>query len=551
VRSDAGRGARSASAEALVCTLTAAAAFLLDWGSLALSREPGEVASIWPGDAVVMVLMMWFGGRGAGIRFLAGAAGALLAECLWGDPGIVPIGLVIANFAGIAIVYSGVRAMGGVDLRRTAQVIRFLGLAAVAAMVSAMLGGLVLHVLTGAAYYPVWVRWALGDGLGYAILAPPLMILSTPQPKEDSGPLTPVHAGLLMLGYAILAAAVFAQGQYPVLFIIPLGLFLVAYLMEIEGVMIAILITVVVSMALSMIGLGPGNVIHLQGAGRLILVQVFLAAMTFSFLPISAVMSERRRLEAALREAREAAEAASAIKSEFLATISHELRTPLASILGFAGLLHNNAKLGPEERDYAESISVAGGALLTTANDILVFSELEAGRLDIRREPHDLAKVAAEAVKLFHSRAAAKGLSISLTVADALPAAVLIDGGRVRQVLFNLIGNAVKFTDKGAVIVSIDYDQRGPTALVSVRDTGPGVEADQLAQMFDRFSRADPEMRRRHGGSGLGLAICKGLVEAMGGAIGVQSALGQGATVHFNLPAPAASAPSVVEEANG
>ena len=532
-------GTCSAPTQALVCAVTAVAALLLDWGSLAMSREPGEVASIWPGDAVVLVLMLSLGGGGAGLRFAAGALGALGAEYLWGDPGLVPAGLVTANFTGIAIVYVGVRAMGGVDLRRARQVLAFLALAVIGAVISGAVGALVLHWQEGSALEAVWLRWTMGDALGYAILAPPLMILTAPRTPAPGPRLPLAQAAWALLGYTALVAAVFAQTRFQLLFLIPLGLFLVAYLMEPEGVMVAILITVVLSMTFSLFDRGAAALVK-PASDRLVLVQCFLAAITFSFLPISAVLSERRRLEEALREARAQAEAASALKSEFLATISHELRTPLASILGFAGMLRNRVGLGAEEQDYAESIAVAGLALLTTANDLLAFSELEVGRLDIRPGPHNLTRSTHDAATLFRSAATAKGLRLSTIAADTVPAAVMVDGERVRQVLVNLVANAIKFTDSGAVTIRLDYDLEAQVARLAVEDTGPGVAADQVALMFDRFSQADATMRRRHGGAGLGLAICKELVEAMGGAIGVSSAPGEGTTVHFSLPAPAA-----------
>ena len=518
--------------------LTAVAAFVVDWGSLAMSRSPGQVASIWPGDAVVLVLLLANNGRGAALRFAAGFVGAVLAELVWGDGLLVGVGLTAANFLSIAIVFAALRLRGRIDLQRTAHVLRFLAVAGVASMAGAVCGAGLLNVVWRAPFFSVWPTWALGDWLGYAAIAPPLLVLTTPRRADALSRVSLRQAVMVLAAYTVLTASLFAQTRYPLLFLAPLALFAVAYLIEIEGVMTAILITVVVGTAFTMIGRGPGAIIRVSPAARLVLLQFFLVSMTIAFLPISAIMTERRRLEAALREARAAAEAASALKSEFLANVSHELRTPLASVLGFAGILRNNAHLEAEDREHADSIAVAGSALLTTVNDILAFSELEAGRLDIQAAPASPRRVAEEAIKLFHAGATAKGLRLSLKADPGLPA-VLIDGGRVRQLLLNLLANAVKFTDAGSIEVIVDHD--AGILRLAVADTGPGLEPDRIPLLFDRFSRADAVKRRRHGGTGLGLSICKGLVDAMGGSIGVDSVIGRGTTVTLVIPAPIAS----------
>ncbi len=525
----------------MLCLATALAALIIDWGALELGRAPGQVASIWPGDAVILVMMLLADGRGAWPRFAAAALGAFAAELIWGDPLAVCVSLVIANLTGVAVVFVALQRLGPLDLQRLPHVLRLLAWAAVGAVVSATLGALALGALQKMQFTAVWPRWALGDWLGYAVLGPPLLVLMSSRRLEPASRLKPWQAAAVLVAYTALIVEVFSQVKYPLLFLVPLALFAVAYLVELEGVMIAVLILVVVSAALSTVGRGPGAVIQATEPQRLVILQVFLASITVSFLPISAIMTERRRLEQALREARSAAETASAMKSEFLATISHELRTPLASILGFAGMLGRDPGLRQQDREHAESITVAGNALLTTANDLLAFSELEAGRLEVRPDPADLGRVAAEALRVVQATATAKGLTLSVMASSQLPAAVMVDQGRIRQVLLNLLANAVKFTEEGKVTLRLDYDHALQRLLVAVSDTGPGLEPDRIPHLFDRFSRADAVSLRRHGGTGLGLAICKGIVEAMGGALAVESAKGRGSTFSFSIPAPPAA----------
>jgi PAS domain S-box-containing protein len=252
-------------------------------------------------------------------------------------------------------------------------------------------------------------------------------------------------------------------------------------------------------------------------------------------------ISERKAAEAALKVARDEANAAARAKSEFLANMSHELRTPLTAIIGFSGLLKVRDDLPPQAAMFARRIEGASQALLATINDVLDFSKLEAGQVEIRPAACEVRGLVEEVAAVLEQQAQAKGLRL-VTRFDGVEPPLLIDRDRVRQVLLNLMGNAVKFTAEGQVAVSAGYADG--TLVVEVADTGPGIDAAQQKLLFQRFSQIDGSASRSHGGTGLGLAICKGLVEAMGGEIGVASEPGRGATFRFTVPcrrAPAAA----------
>jgi PAS domain S-box-containing protein len=257
---------------------------------------------------------------------------------------------------------------------------------------------------------------------------------------------------------------------------------------------------------------------------------------------VSAVMyvlmdvTAQRQVESELRQARDAAEQAAVVKGEFLANMSHELRTPLTSILGFTALAAAEADMPDTARHYIERVTTASKALLTLVNDVLDFSKLEAGEIRLQLRPVDMAALGREVLDMFSGQAAAKGVSLDIDLADGIPPAVAVDSDRLRQVLINLVGNAVKFTAEGGVTLELGYDTEAELLSVAVVDTGPGIESSRRAQLFQRFSQVDGSSTRTFGGTGLGLAICKGLIEAMHGEIGVQTQVGEGSRFWFEVP---------------
>jgi PAS domain S-box-containing protein len=238
----------------------------------------------------------------------------------------------------------------------------------------------------------------------------------------------------------------------------------------------------------------------------------------------------------ALEEARVRAEQAAQAKGEFLATMSHEIRTPMNGVLGMAHLMMDTP-LNATQKSYLDTIQSSGQALLTIINDILDFSKIEAGKIDLYEEEFDLRTIVEECMELVRPTADKKQLRFSLEVGEEMPPRVIGDCGRIRQILLNLMSNAVKFTAAGSVCVSVVVEAKEENLLrFSVRDTGIGLSPQQVSNLFQAFTQADASTTRRFGGTGLGLSIAKRLVELMGGRIDVVSRLGEGSTFWFNLP---------------
>jgi signal transduction histidine kinase/ActR/RegA family two-component response regulator len=521
-----------------LCVVVAVTAY----ACIVFPRDHGRVAPVWLANAWVVAALLRTPRRHWPLLIGFAGLGDLIANRFAADNSAIALGLAACNLLESVACAWMVRRLSGeaFDIGRVRHLVAFVAASAVGAALSAVTATALLGLFGGDDVLGGLLVWFEADALGLLTLTPALLVLT----QKGRAPIAWRETWTLAV-LAIVTLGIFFVARYPALFVISAALALPTWRMGLPGAVAGCAIVAAIGTVAAFSGHGPMMIA--DPADQIRGLQVFLLVSLLTSVPIAVAhdASEglQARLRAALAEARAArveAEQAAAVKSEFLANMSHELRTPLTSVVGFTRLASEQPDLSPLSRDYIDRVSEASRALLCAVNDILDFSKLEAGQVTFRPEPVALEALTRTALDLFTPQAAAKDLVLRLE--DTTPPGLLVtlDPDRLRQVLLNLVGNAVKFTAEGQVTLSAAYDEATERLSIEVRDTGPGIPPDRVDRLFKRFSQVDGSLTRGHGGTGLGLAICKGIVEAMGGEIGAASVVGEGSRFFLSVPAPRA-----------
>ncbi len=529
----------------------AAVVFICAYAGIEFTRQTGRVAVIWPVDAFMLAVVL----RAKRIQWLplivAGYIGNVLADWLVADPFGVALLLSACNTLEILIAVTLVTRFIGasLELPLASNLAKFTVICgAIAPIASATAAALTLHFSSGAELLPVFQTWYFADALGVLTIAPLLMMWRTDEWHEIIKPAARLETFAILALVAVVSVFIFMQSMSALIFLVFPFLILAAFRLRFVGAAIAMALVAAISIPLTIADSGPfASLPNLTMSQRVVTLQIFLAITVFTILPIAAALAGRRRLERDALTAREFAERANAAKSAFLANMSHELRTPMTGILGMCDLLLASRQT-PDQKAVTETLERSARSFLELLNDLLDLAKIEAGRMSLDGRAFRFSEVMKDVLEFFAPAMSQKGLEFDVEWAP-LPNDVLKgDAKRIRQILFNLVGNALKFTEKGSVTVRrrqhVEPDG-SVVSLIEVADTGIGIPEDVRGRLFRPFEQLDNSGARRFGGTGLGLNISKQLVEAMGGTIDFDSSQGVGSTFAFSICLPQGKAEEI------
>ena len=495
----------------------------------------GTNTPIWFSNALAVAVLLQLPPRAwplplALIYVVDCAAMALIGESLGPAAALADVGEIL-----LALTLISWRGGPKVALSSVTGLAWFIVICLAVPLVSASWGALVMHWGHGVPWLPEMTKWYAASALGMLVVCPSLLIWLTPALVERPTEAQFRLSVLLALVLAVTSLVVFRLGDPDFLFITFPMLLLLVWHRGLVGASVGSVVMIVVGL-IDTLAIGGGGAIaalHQDQADPAHLIralQIYLGALTLSSLPLAVVLADQRRLAAELSRVAEA-------RSEFLAAMSHEIRTPMTGVLGMVDLIDAEQPSQRQQQQLA-SIRASGRHLLNVLNDILDFSRIETGRLELEAIDFSLPTLLEQVQQALQPLARERGIELSVGLANRSPPIVRGDPTRLRQILLNLAGNAIKFTPRGSVVVLAAQcpAERGACFRFEVRDTGIGIAEEHRAHIFDAFTQADHSTTRRYGGSGLGLAISKRLVDAMGGEIGVDSTLGEGSLFWFEVP---------------
>ncbi|RYX89064.1 MAG: response regulator [Bradyrhizobiaceae bacterium] len=519
----------------LACT--SAIVFASSVFATSLTRAAGGIPTVWFADGIVIACMMRSALRSWPWIVATTAVAGIAAALVSGDRIEIAMALSLCHSIEIVVVAGLLRrCCPDFSLERPLDLAWFVGIAVVVGpLVSASLAAGVMTLWSNQPVIDMFGSWLMANALGTLLIAPMLLSIDrTTLPGLSAAAGARIVAMLLV--NIVLVLAVFSQPRSPLLFLLFPALIVTAFVTGMFGSVVSLLVIAIMTIGLSIGSAGPLYLPDWSTAERTLLLQIYLATMVLVALAINAVLALRDRLQRDLARSSLFAETASHAKTDFLASMSHEIRTPLTGITGFVELLLGRGDLPDDVRRQLRRISEASESLMTVVNDVLDFSKMEAGAVRLIEAPFSPRIVVACCVSIVSPVADRKGLELRSEIAPDVPAFVMGDEAKVRQVLLNLVNNAVKFSETGAITITIELSDIAPDYLVfSVQDQGIGISDEGKERLFQRFSQVHHGEARAFGGTGLGLVICKRLVELMNGSITVSSQSGHGSVFSFTV----------------
>jgi len=541
-------------ARTLAPVLTVAAFSVSVLVSLVLVDRTGVVSPLWTANAFLVTGLLFIKPAHRLATVVACAIANIAVYLALGDPAGQALAFTAANIGeALGVFWLMGQARIGARLTSLRKVARLVAFAILPATALASAFAAAYSTIGDEGFLEFISLWFASDFLGMAIVLPCSLLLLAPQKAANEFRRAAPEILVLAAAAALLFVATPPQFRiYAVFGAFPATTAL-AFRRGPRATAAVCMLTAAIALPILLlmpVGRTVNPAWHIEQ--RVTFLQFFLAAWFFTGIVAAMAMADQRRLRILFekrtglaRAARAEAQAASRAKTDFLATMSHEIRTPMNSIIGFTEVIQRKGGLPPETTRQIAMIERAGSALMTVLNDILDFSKVEAGEVELSLRPCHIAAVAEDSLAIVAETAERKGVKVAMAIEGDPELVHMADDHRLRQVLLNLLNNAIKFTDSGTVELKLALTAH--QASFRVVDTGRGIPEDAVGRLFGRFSQIDGSISREHGGTGLGLAICKGLVGLMGGTIGVESVLGKGSTFWFEIPASLATAEAVQE----